>query len=99
MDNKVNEYRVPSVNELMGNAENIKISEDTMNLIKCRALLSDLYEYVVNSYARVFPETADIKNETLDNFKDAHAKLDYEVVGLIRNVVEERTLGSKYTEL
>ena len=84
---------------MVANAESIKISEETMNLIKCRALLSDLFEYVVNSYARVFPNTVDIKEETLDSFKDAHAKLDYEIVGLIRDVVDERTLDSNYTEL
>lgn len=96
---EIEDYKVPSTNEMMSNAENIKISEETKNLIKCRALLSDLYEYVVNSYARVFPDTADIKDETLDNFKDAHDKLDYELMNLIRDVVEERTLNSKYTEL
>lgn len=93
------DYKVPSTNELMSNAENIKISEETKNLIKCRALLSDLYGYVVYSYARVFPATADIKDETLDKFKDAHDKLDYELMELIRDVVEERTLNSNYTEL
>uniref|UniRef100_A0AB33JTP6 Uncharacterized protein n=1 Tax=Prevotella sp. GTC17262 TaxID=3236797 RepID=A0AB33JTP6_9BACT len=93
------DYKVPSTNEMMSNAENIKISEETKNLIKCRALLSGLYEYVVNSYAIVFPDTIDIKDETLDKFKDAHNRLDYELLNLIRDVVEERTLDSKYKEL
>ena len=97
--NELREYKVLSINKMVANSESIKISEETMNLIKCRALLSDLFEYVVNSYARVFPDTADIKDETLDSFKDAHAKLDYEIVELIRDVVDERTLDSNYTEL
>lgn len=97
--NELRKYKMPSINKMVANAESIKISEETMNLIKCRALLSDLFEYVVNSYARVFPNTVDIKEETLDSFKDAHAKLDYEIVGLIRDVVDERTLDSNYTEL
>lgn len=97
--NELRKYKMPSINKMVANAESIKISEETMNLIKCRALLSDLFEYVVNSYARVFPNTVDIKEETLDSFKAAHAKLDYEIVGLIRDVVDERTLDSNYTEL
>ena len=79
--------------------ETANLSDVTKNLIKCRAMVSDLWECVVTSYAQTFPETNDINDNTLDNFKDLCGRLGIEIMILTSDVMEATILDTDFKEI
>lgn len=75
------------------------LSDVTKNLIKCRAMVSDLWECVVTSYIQVFPETDKIDDNTLDKFKDLCNQLGCEIVTLTADVMEGNFTASNFEEI
>lgn len=100
METKVKMELVPSTaGEAVASIEAAKISDVTKNLIKCRALVSDLWGYVVTSYIQVFPEADKIDDNTLDKFKDLCNQLGCEILGLISDVMEAKVMDTNFEEI
>ena len=59
------------VSYLSKQAASIGISWQTQNLIKCYAVLDDMFGYVVDTILSVYPESADMQGGMLDDFKKA----------------------------
>ena len=85
--------------EAVARIEAAKLSDVTKNLIKCRAMVSDLWGYVVTSYIQVFPEADKIDDDTLDKFKDLCNQLGNEIITLIGDVMEANMGDMNFTEL
>ncbi|EEX17261.1 hypothetical protein HMPREF0973_02837 [Prevotella veroralis F0319] len=79
--------------------EAVNLSGVTKNLIKCRAMVSDLWECVVTSYAQTFPETNDVNDNTLDTFKDLCGRLGIEIMNLTSDVMEATILDTNFKEI
>lgn len=85
--------------EAVARIEAAKLSDVTKNLIKCRAMVSDLWGYVVTSYIQVFPEADKIDDDTLDKFKDLCNQLGNEIITLIGDVMEANMGDMNFTEI
>ncbi|WP_276893700.1 hypothetical protein [Hallella bergensis] len=90
---------VSTVSELTARVDEVRISDVTRNLIKCRAMLSNLFSHVVSSYYQVFPDADDLDDTKLDNFKNLWGKLDHEVARLTGDVIEVNLNDTDYKEL
>ena len=85
--------------EAVARIEAAKLSDVTKNLIKCRAMVSDLWGYVVTSYIQVFPEADKIDDDSLDKFKDLCNQSGNEIITLIGDVMEANMGDMNFTEL
>lgn len=100
METKVKMELVPTTaGEAVASIDATKISDVTKNLIKCRALVSDLWGYVVTSYCQVFPEADQVDDDPLDNFKDLCSKLGMEILRLMGDVIEENVIDTNFKEI
>lgn len=100
METKVKMELVPTTaGEAVASIDAAKISDVTKNLIKCRALVSDLWGYVVTSYIQVFPEADKIDDNTLDKFKDLCNQLGCEIVTLTADVMEGNFTASNFENI
>lgn len=78
------------------NAEDIKISDETKDLLICRAKLSDIYNEVAEIYDKKFRR--DIDNDFC-RFADAHSKLDDELMKIISTFIAVNSVDSDYTKM
>ena len=100
METKVKMELVPTTaGEAVASIEGAKLSDVTKNLIKCRALVSDLWGYVVTSYIQVFPEADQVNDDTLDNFKDLCGRLGIEIMNLTSDVMEAKVMDTNFEEI
>lgn len=100
METKVKMELVPTTaGEAVARVDVARISDVTKNLIKCRAMVNDLWGYVVSSYIQVHPHADDVDDNTLDRFKDLCSQLGCEIISLIGDVTEENLVNSNFEEL
>lgn len=100
METKVKMELVPTTaGEAVASIDAANLSDVTKNLIKCRAMVSDLWGYVVTSYIQVFPEADKIDDNTLDKFKDLCNQLGCEIVTLTADVMEGNFTASNFEEI
>lgn len=100
METKVKMELVPATaGTSTASIETAKVSDVTKNLIKCRAMVSDLWGYVVTSYIQVFPHADDVNDNTLDKFKDLCDQLSCEIINLTGDVMEENLASTNFDEI
>lgn len=100
METKIKMELVPTTaGEAVARVEAAKLSDVTKNLIKCRAMVSDLWGYVVTSYTQAYPFADDVNVRALDNFKDLCNQLGNEKTGLIGDVIEANMGDMDFTEI
>lgn len=93
------EIKVPDFAYLSKQVGSIGISCQTRNLIKCYAVIDDVYGYVVDAILSVYPESADMQGGILDDFKKAYSSVETELMKLIAIMIEQNMTESKFKEL
>ena len=74
----------------------IEIENDTMNLIRSRAMLHDMFDTVSMTMNEVYGG----KSETaLEGYKLAHQQLDKEIMTLIANCMSDNLVDSEFQAL
>ncbi len=92
-------FRVPCETKRVKRVDNMKIGERTKQLIKCRALLSDVFEFVTNIVMEECSNDDNLKEELLQPFYDAHTECDNELMKLISMFVENTMLCKDYRSI
>lgn len=94
---KLNKIMENKSNTLMTNVENITIGKETLGLIRCRAMLSNVFNevfYILNEH--YYEQTTD---ELTEKFRKKHSDLDDELMKLIMLLIEENSMMSDYKEI
>lgn len=78
------------------NVENVKISSTTMRLLKCKAMLSDVFDEV-NNVCEKSDESICIDHDTLEDFNKALSDLDGYIMTIIADVIGYVSIGHEYT--
>ena len=92
-------YRLSKELEMVRNAESIKIGGETHDLIKCRAMLNEIYDYVVGLIMCEYPSESDNKGGMIDTFKVEYEKIDEELMKVIIKFATANMLDSSFTEI
>lgn len=99
MEHVENRVSVPDFAYLSKQAASIGISWQTQNLIKCYAVLDDMFGYVVDTILSVYPESEDMQGGMLDDFKKAHSIAEKELMKLIATMMEQKLSESDFEEI
>lgn len=86
---------VPDFSDLSKNANNIVITDQTKNLIKCFAVLDDVYECVADAMFNIYTDAGE-ETGILDGFDASHKKLVDEVMKLISTSIEVTMSNSNF---
>lgn len=95
MEAKKMNVNVPDFSDLSKNANNIVITDQTKNLIKCFAVLDDVYECVAYTMLNTYTDAGE-ETGILDDFDTAHKKLVDEVMKLISTSIEVTMSNSNF---
>lgn len=76
--------------------EAVKISKNTLTLIKCRAAMSDVFKSVNSVHQDVYGNDTD---EITEKYRAKFHELDSELCALIANIVDNQMLESNYQEI
>lgn len=95
MEAKKMNVNVPDFSDLSKNANNIVITDQTKNLIKCFAVLDDVYECVAYTMLNTYTDAGE-EIGILDGFDEAHKKLVDEVMKLISTSIEVTMSNSNF---
>lgn len=76
--------------------ESIKLSDETKALLKCKAMLSDVYQTVSNACLSFDSRTCD---ERTEKFYNKLEELNNELMIIIGDVVEIKSVQTDYKEI
>lgn len=99
MEEEVKLYRLSKELEMVRNAETIKIGGETLDLIKCRAMLNEIYDYVVSLIIHEYPSELHKKGGIIDTFKGGYGKMDEELVKVIIKFTTANMMDTGFTEI
>lgn len=74
----------------------IKIGEETMKLIECRAMMSDVFNDITKVFLDHYGDECD---DILEKFRKKHYELDEELMKLMILIIDENILNSEYKEI
>ena len=77
-------------------AESIKVSDETKALLKCKAMLSDVYQTVSNVCLSFEPESCDVRTE---KFYEKIEELNEELIIIMNDVIDIKTVLTDYKEM
>lgn len=88
-------------NELKSNTcvekvKSIKIGKETMKLLECRAMMSDVFNGVIDVFLEHYGEACD---DMTEKFRKKHCELDEELMKLTMMIIDENSLNSDYEEI
>lgn len=89
---------VPDFSNLSKNANEITITDQTKNLIKCLAVLNDVYECITDTILNVYTD-AGAEGGILAGFDAAHDKLTDEVMKLVSTSIEVTMSESSFKHM
>lgn len=83
-------------NTCVEKVKSIKIGKETMKLLECRAMMSDVFNGVVEVFTDYYGDASD---DMTEKFRKRHFELDEELMELIKKMVDARLIESDYEEL
>lgn len=76
--------------------DSIKLSDETKALLKCKAMLSDVYQTVSNVMLKTYENNSD---DYESKFTDKYNDLDKELCDIINIVMDTRAIESNFKEI
>lgn len=80
----------------LNNVQGIKIGKETMKLLQCRAMMSDVFNEVIDVFVDHYGEACD---DITEKFRKKHCELDEEMMKLTMMIIDENSLSSDYKEI
>lgn len=99
MEEEVKLYRLPKELKMVRNAEAIKLNGETLDLIKCRAMLCEIYDYVINLLMFEYPSELHNNGGIIDTFKAEYGKLDGELMKVFIKFATANMQDSSFSEI